>query len=131
MRTLYISILIVLLGSIANKSYASSVSIDTNAFFTYQILICSFDSSITVRVVPKKIFPIYSEYGTALLVYLNKSETLTSTVCVPIKFLLHNLSRNTRYYYRNRYKEKAACEFVFAYYIRGYGRGADTLANYF
>ena len=111
-RTFYILLIINSLSLLANRSYASSVGIDTNAFYTNQILSCPTDSAITIRAVPKKILQIYFDYGTTPSVYTNQSGIVTSTANVPVKFVLHNLSPDTRYYYRIRYKEIGAAQFA-------------------
>ena len=95
------------------RGYAISLGIDTTAFVTNQILSCPTDTSIIIRVVPKKILQIYFEYGMSPSDYSNESETVTSMANVPIKFELHNLFPNTCYYYRIRYKESGATEYIF------------------
>ena len=95
-----------------NSIYAQSVGIDTTAFVTNQILSCPTDTSIVIRIVPKKILQIYFEFGTTPLAFSNQSETVASTSNVPVRIILRNLSPNTRYYYRIRYKELAASQFV-------------------
>jgi hypothetical protein len=95
-----------------NAGYSSPAGIDTSAFVTNQILSCPTDTSITISVVPKKILQIYFEYGTAPLVYSLQTETITSNVNVPVKFVLRNLLRNTQYFYRIRYRENGVSQFV-------------------
>ncbi|MEI7484416.1 MAG: metallophosphoesterase [Ignavibacteriota bacterium] len=91
-----------------NTAFAS---IDTNAFKTNQILSCPTDNSITIRIVPKQIFEIYFEYGTTTS-YGTVTNTVTSTANVPVQFLLNNLTPNTRYYYRLRYRLVGAQTFI-------------------
>jgi hypothetical protein len=108
---LYISI-IPLVFLFSFRGYGFSIDLDTTAFVTNQILSCPTDTSIIIRIVPKKILQIYFEYGTTPSIYSNQSETVTSTPNVPVKFELHNLFPNTRYYYRIRYKEFGVAQFV-------------------
>ena len=116
MKKGYLRHILIVISAIVLTRYNSNaltVSIDTTAFVTNQILSCPTDTSIIIRVVPKKILQIYFEYGTTPLVFSNQSETETSTANVPVKFVLHNLIHNTRYYYRIRYKATSDSQFTF------------------
>lgn len=95
-----------------NEGYTVSLSIDSNKFYSNQILSCPTDNSITIRIVPKGIFQIYYEYGTTPSVYSNQTSVVISTANVPVKVNILNLIPNTRYYYRIRYKEPLATQFV-------------------
>lgn len=92
-------------------SFGFPAGMDTTAFVTNPILSCPTDTSMTVRVVPKKALQLYCEYGTTPFVFSNQSETAVSTAKVPVKIVLHNLLPNTRYDYRIRYKETGASSF--------------------
>ena len=93
-------------------SFAQSPTIDSTLFFSNQILSRPTDKSVTVIIVPKNILQIYYEYGTASFTYIGQSETVTSSPNVPVKIVLYNLQPNTRYFYRLRYKEISASQFI-------------------
>lgn len=103
---LAVNILLLLINS------AAAVNIDTSSFVTNQILSCPTNNSITIRIIPKKNLQIYYEYGTAPLVFTNQTTVVTSSPNVPVKVDLFNLIPNTRYYYRIRYKEPLAPQYV-------------------
>ena len=91
---------------------ASSVTIDTNSFVTNQILNCPTDNAVTIRIVPKKVLQIYYEYGTTPSAYTNQTAVATSSSNVPLKVDVFNLIPNTRYYYRIRYKDPIASQYI-------------------
>lgn len=96
----------------SNISFGFSAGMDTTAFVTNPMLGCPTDTSMTIRIVPKKALQIYYEYGTTPYVFSNQSETAVSTAKVPVKIVLHNLLPNTRYDYRIRYKETGVSSFA-------------------
>ena len=113
MKQLY-SILFIIFSSFIWGSgicYSYSYSIDTSLFAANEILCRPTDKSITILIVPKKNMHVYFEYGTAQAVYSNASEVKSLTANTPVRFELSNLSPNTRYYYRMKYKESGAVDY--------------------
>jgi hypothetical protein len=62
------------------------------------------DSAITVSVLFYQQADIYVEYGTQSGSYLNSTTPITNTIGTPDEIDLLNLTPNTKYYYRTRYK---------------------------
>lgn len=92
--------------------YGKALFIDTNSFVSNQVLSRPTNQSITLSIVPKKALHVYFEYGTTPFVYPNATEIKTSQTNVPLRFLISGLSSNTRYYYRIKYKEISASQFI-------------------
>ena len=69
------------------------------------------DTSITVSVLNDALMNAYVEYGTTTGSYPNTTPTFVNVVGAPDEIDLHNLSANTKYFYRLRYKANTASTF--------------------
>ena len=61
-------------------------------------------NSITINACTNKAIDVYYEYGTDSLNYINQTSVQTSSDSIPFVQVLGNLSPNTRYFYRMRYR---------------------------
>ena len=66
------------------------------------------DHSITANILSSNTVQMYLEYGLALGVYPYQTPVTSLTAGVPLEVVLSQLSANTRYYYRLRYKAAGA-----------------------
>lgn len=66
------------------------------------------DSSITASVMFDKVCQFYFEYSTTPGLYSNTTASNTGNINIPIEVDFNNLSPNTRYYYRMKYKLSTA-----------------------
>ena len=62
------------------------------------------DNSITVSALFNKKVELYFEYGTVSGTYQNVTTTITTVANTPDEVELKNLTANTKYYYRTRYR---------------------------
>lgn len=70
------------------------------------------DTSMTVSIMFDQSVNYYIEYGKTAGTYTVQSTTFNSTLNVPDEITLRNLTPNTRYYYRVRYKLPSATTFA-------------------
>lgn len=70
------------------------------------------DTSMTVSIMFDQSVIYYLEYGKTAGTYTVQSTTFNSTLNVPDEITLRNLTPNTRYYYRVRYKLPSAATFA-------------------
>ena len=87
-------------------SYAGKLNndADTLQFICNELLGRPTSNSITVHACTNKAIDVYYEYGTDSLNYSNQSTVQTSSDSIPFVHVLGNLSPNTRYFYRMRYR---------------------------
>jgi hypothetical protein len=69
------------------------------------------DTAITVNVLPAVKGDLFFEYGTESGKFRAQTQTVPASAEVPIQALIANLQRNTRYYYRARYRSDGEGEF--------------------
>ncbi len=81
-----------------------NLSLKSNAQLNSVILGRPTDTSITASVLFDQTAQFYLEYGTTSGSYSNVTPTLSSVISSPDEVEIHNLSANTKYYYRVRYK---------------------------
>ena len=70
------------------------------------------DKAVTVNVVPMQNSDIYFEYGTGSGRYTAQTHAQSVPAGIPLNTVMNNLQRNTRYYYRPRYRQTGSSEFV-------------------
>ena len=70
------------------------------------------DTSITVSILFDQSVDYYLEYGTQTGTYSNKTGTLTNKVNTPDEIDLHNLTPNTRYFYRVQFRRIGGSTFT-------------------
>jgi hypothetical protein len=70
------------------------------------------DKSITVNTVADRDLDVYVEYGTKPGDYTGRVDSVRFAARKPIEIDIDNLQANTRYYYRLRYCQPGAVEFV-------------------
>jgi len=87
--------LIVLLILVSKFSFAQTYS---------EILGRPTDTSITISIMFNQSYEVYWEYGTSPEVYTSVSNTFTTIDSLPLEVDFLNLTTNTRYYYRTRYR---------------------------
>jgi len=96
----------ILLSFISSFQFAQTI--DTTSFYSNPILSRPTNQSVTISILPKKALQIYYEYGTTSGNYTSQTQVQTSTAETPLRAVLNNLTANTRYYYRIRYKASGA-----------------------
>ncbi|MBN2090575.1 metallophosphoesterase, partial [candidate division KSB1 bacterium] len=82
-----------------------------NIFSATELLGRPTDRSVTVNAVAKIDLEVYFEYGTESKIYTNQTVKMTFPVGKPIEMVIDNLTSNTRYYYRMRYRQPGSPEF--------------------
>ncbi|HTY35481.1 MAG TPA: metallophosphoesterase [Bacteroidota bacterium] len=70
------------------------------------------NTSITIHACANKTLDVYFEYGTDSLAYRNQTSVRTCADSIPFVFVLDQLSPNTRYFYRMRYREVGTSVFL-------------------
>jgi hypothetical protein len=88
-------VLIVLLILVSKFSFAQTYS---------EILGRPTDTSITISIMFNQSYEVYWEYGTNPGVYTTASNTFTTIDSLPLEVDFLNLTTNTKYYYRTRYR---------------------------
>ncbi len=68
--------------------------------------------SIVISIVPAKNVQLYYEFGTQSAFYSGRSDTLAGSAGVPARTVLTGLSPDTRYFYRLRFREGGAGDFL-------------------
>jgi hypothetical protein len=81
-------------------------------FFAQELLGRPTDTTITINAGAIKKLEGYYEYGTSSGVYTNKSSPVTFIPNEPVNVLIEKLKPNTQYFYRLRYRELGAAEYV-------------------
>lgn len=81
---------------------------DTLKFFCSELLGRPTSNSITIHVCANKGLDVYYEYGTDSINYLNQTNIQRTNDSIPFVFKIENLTPNTRYFYRMRYREIGA-----------------------
>lgn len=98
-----------LLVTMENRSF--SVTNDVG-FIASELLGRPTDKSITVNAVAKVDLEVFFEYGTTSSAYTSQTDTMTFPVGNSIEMVMDKLQSNTRYYYRMRYRQPGASEFM-------------------
>ncbi|MEI6822383.1 MAG: T9SS type A sorting domain-containing protein [Bacteroidota bacterium] len=93
MRKLLLFVVLLIAGS--NLSYGQTYS---------EVLGRPTDSAITVSILFDQAVSLYVEYGIVSGVYPSVTPTITNVANTPDEIDITNLSPNTKYYYRTRYK---------------------------
>ena len=81
-------------------------------FFAQEMLGRPTDSSVTINAGALKKVEAYYEYGTATGKYTSKSPVVTLQPNEPMNVQLDKLKADTQYFYRMRYREVGAAEFI-------------------
>ncbi|MCE1188674.1 MAG: metallophosphoesterase [Ignavibacteria bacterium] len=80
-------------------------TIDSNFFYADQVISRPSPNSVTTTIVPKKAIQLYYEWGTYSGSYDQQSTPVSTQPGIPVRVLLTNLTSNSRYFYRIRYKD--------------------------
>jgi hypothetical protein len=107
-----IKIFVSMLFLVSCFNKAATARLDSTLFLANPLLSRPTDNSVMVTVVPKNAIQIFYEYGTVPGTYTAQTDTVQSTANVPVKKLLINLSSDTRYFYRIRYKTSTSNGFL-------------------
>jgi hypothetical protein len=98
--------------SIPVKAHGSTERLDSTLFLSNQFLSRPTDNSVVVTVVPKSTMQLYYEYGTMPGAYAAQTAVEQTSPNVPVKTILQDLSSDTRYFYRLRYKPPGSNDFL-------------------
>ena len=109
-RYLWLGLVIVVLIPVIGL--ASTARLDSTLFLSNQFLSRPTDNSVVVTVVPKNALQLYYEYGTVPATYTVQTAIEQTNANVPVKTAIQNLSSDTRYFYRLRYKPAGSSDFL-------------------
>jgi phosphodiesterase/alkaline phosphatase D-like protein len=85
---------------------------DTLKFICNELLCRPTANSITINACVNKTLDVYYEYGFDSTNYLNKTSIKRCLDTIPFVFALEGLNPNTQYFYRMRYKETNAADYL-------------------
>ena len=114
MKSLKIVLLVITLLSAFVQADGKKINTgsDTLTFYCNELLGRPTATSITVHACANKDMDVYYEYGTDSLSYTLQTTTQSTLDSIPFVAVLNNLSPNTQYYYRMKYRVVGLTDFA-------------------